>query len=428
MDRPGRIPAARPRCSRRPASSRASRTRRSSCPKCFARPLYPAVRRASSTACSASTSRRSRCAQTWCSSSICLRRVRHRATSRSGPRSRIAAAACDGALPADPLLRRAGLTEVWTTLLFTLSMWVAVSARSASSGLAGSPGSALLLALTTLSRPVFVLFPFALAAVGLVRVSAARRRASVRALVAVGGRCSLPSRSRCCRGSPTTTSRSAGSRCRPPAASAAACGKARGRRTWSGRVQNELTDLADRHRRSRRARSHASRRSRRASSCRPAPMLEYVHQWQDIRLIWTDADRSVRARHRARRGRRRIPARRHRQHPRAIRIGPPRDAARARPVHPVGRRNPDSATATSTTLPTPVIRVCWARAGADAAAGRSPACARCARAGRSPKACLLAAPILYVTAVHLPLLTEARQSLPAQPIVLVLAVARRRRR
>jgi hypothetical protein len=36
-------------------------------------------------------------------------------------------------------------------------------------------------------------------------------------------------------------------------------------------------------------------------------------------------------------------------------------------------------------------------------------------------ACILAAPIVYVTAVHLPLLTEARQSLPAQPVLLVLA-------
>jgi hypothetical protein len=34
---------------------------------------------------------------------------------------------------------------------------------------------------------------------------------------------------------------------------------------------------------------------------------------------------------------------------------------------------------------------------------------------------LLASPIVYVTVVHIPLLTEARQSLPAQPILLVLA-------
>ena len=44
------------------------------------------------------------------------------------------------------------------------------------------------------------------------------------------------------------------------------------------------------------------------------------------------------------------------------------------------------------------------------------------RARRSADALLLAAPIIYVTAVHFPLLTEARQSLPAKPIVLILAV------
>jgi len=35
---------------------------------------------------------------------------------------------------------------------------------------------------------------------------------------------------------------------------------------------------------------------------------------------------------------------------------------------------------------------------------------------------ILLAPILYVSAVHFPLLTEARQSLPAQPTLLALAV------
>jgi len=44
-----------------------------------------------------------------------------------------------------------------------------------------------------------------------------------------------------------------------------------------------------------------------------------------------------------------------------------------------------------------------------------------ARNGRRLDACLLSAPILYLTVVHLPLLTEARQSLPAKPIVIALA-------
>jgi hypothetical protein len=41
---------------------------------------------------------------------------------------------------------------------------------------------------------------------------------------------------------------------------------------------------------------------------------------------------------------------------------------------------------------------------------------------RPAESLILLAPILYISAVHFPLLTEARQSLPAQPIVLLLAV------
>jgi hypothetical protein len=40
---------------------------------------------------------------------------------------------------------------------------------------------------------------------------------------------------------------------------------------------------------------------------------------------------------------------------------------------------------------------------------------------RPAAAWLLVTPLLYVTAVHVPFLTEARQSLPAQPTLLVLA-------
>ena len=43
------------------------------------------------------------------------------------------------------------------------------------------------------------------------------------------------------------------------------------------------------------------------------------------------------------------------------------------------------------------------------------------RAGHAAEACTLGAAIVYVTAVHFFILTEARQSLPAQPTLLVLA-------
>src|SRR5204862_5494777 len=43
------------------------------------------------------------------------------------------------------------------------------------------------------------------------------------------------------------------------------------------------------------------------------------------------------------------------------------------------------------------------------------------RAGRKAEALLFGSCLVYITAVHFPLLTEARQSLPAQPVVLLLA-------
>jgi hypothetical protein len=43
------------------------------------------------------------------------------------------------------------------------------------------------------------------------------------------------------------------------------------------------------------------------------------------------------------------------------------------------------------------------------------------RIGRRLDAALLVLPLIYVTAVHLPLLCEARQSLPVKPLVIVLA-------
>jgi hypothetical protein len=67
-----------------------------------------------------------------------------------------------------------------------------------------------------------------------------------------------------------------------------------------------------------------------------------------------------------------------------------------------------------------VIRLCWAVQAAIFIVAMI-GIAALARSGRVGAATLLAAPIVYITAVHFPLLTEARQSLPAQPIVLLLA-------
>jgi hypothetical protein len=71
-------------------------------------------------------------------------------------------------------------------------------------------------------------------------------------------------------------------------------------------------------------------------------------------------------------------------------------------------------------LPTIVIRLIWLLQVillATAALGAW----HLVRAGRRLDAAVLVLPLIYVTAVHLPLLCEARQSLPVKPLIIVLA-------
>ena len=123
-----------------------------------------------------------------------------------------------------------------------------------------------------------------------------------------------------------------------------------GRGMWEGSWQATLVrppaERADasrrRHRRSRRLDRRVDARSPRANSLPAGPMLEYVHQWQDIRRIWTAADRSVRARA----WRASTPTANTcasaLENIRARFAGASRQASRARRVHPVGRRDSDS--------------------------------------------------------------------------------------
>jgi hypothetical protein len=71
-------------------------------------------------------------------------------------------------------------------------------------------------------------------------------------------------------------------------------------------------------------------------------------------------------------------------------------------------------------LPPVIIRICWAIQALLFLA----ACAGAFmlfRRGQVVPGLILCAPIVYMTAVHFWLLTEARQSLPAQPVLLILA-------
>ncbi len=186
---------------------------------------------------------------------------------------------------------------------------------------------------------------------------------------------------------------------------------------WSGRLQAELIRLADKT--SDRAElTRLVTDKARASGLPSELMLQYVNEWRDIRAIWdTPTDPMERARARV-------------------------DADREYLAHAMANISADPighATRRLTTgafvlwagdvpvrygdidrLPTIAIRVMWiaqvlvlllALLGA----------VMLARSGRWLEAVMLSLPIVYVTGVHVPLLCEARQSLPVKPVVLALA-------
>jgi hypothetical protein len=187
--------------------------------------------------------------------------------------------------------------------------------------------------------------------------------------------------------------------------------------TWSGRLQDELTKIAeatdDRALLDERVDAIAAREHTSAG-----PMLEYVHQWQDIRRIWTEpADPRERA---------------------AARVAADREYERvalenlrkdstghlarrlSRGVFILWAGEIPFRYVDINSLPTAIIRLVWALQAAIMIAALA-GLVVLFRRGRRAEACLLGACLLYITAVHFPLLTEARQSLPAKPVVLLLA-------
>jgi Dolichyl-phosphate-mannose-protein mannosyltransferase len=326
----------------------------------------------------------------------------------------LAAAAAVALFPPLPYFAALVMTEVWTTLMFTATIWMGLRAiRSGRTDRFALTGA--LIALTTLSRPVFVLFPFALAAMGIisVRVAGAVRRPPLSRWAVMIGTFALVmlpwfAYNYVTLGRFTLS---------PAGGIGRGLWEGEWQATWSGRVQNELTHLADEvHDRAeldRRVRAVAERE--RTSS---APMLTYVHQWQDIRRIWdtpTDPFERAQARVAADEEYRRV----------AIE-NLKRDSAAhlakrlARGVFILWAGEIPFRYSDINALPRAAILLCWAVQAALFCLAIG-GIAVLARGGRPIEACVLATPILYITAVHFPLLTEARQSLPAQPTVVLLA-------
>ena len=384
MDRSGRLPPARRRCS--PTTGKFTRFP-------DAPPFVPGghshaglsgVRRGRSTGSSASASCRSRSRRRSCSRSICLLVFAIGTARSTSERDGVAAALVTALFPPLPYFGALVLTEVWTTLLFTVAMWLACRAVDERAHRAIRLARRRCSALTTLSRPAFVLFPFALAAVGLVVLPLVRVDPRPR-VAGTGRRCSPLSRSRCCRGSPTTTSTSAASRCRPPAASAAACGKDRGRDVVG--TSPERADATSPTTSTTAPSSTARRASRRARAAAGRPDARVRASVARHPAHLGRADRSDRARAAARRRR-----------PEYLRVA--LENIRARSDSAISRRGSRAAcsscgpakfrfaTATSTRLPPLVIRAMLGHAGGDLLAGaRRARRARAAPAARRSRAC-----------------------------------------
>jgi 4-amino-4-deoxy-L-arabinose transferase-like glycosyltransferase len=325
-----------------------------------------------------------------------------------------AAAVVTALYPTFPYFAALVMTELWTTVVLTLA--VAAAFRASRSGAAGDYLlTGFLFAIAALSRPAFVLLPFAYAGLGLVL-----------ALLPIGPDARLV---------------------RPWAwviavfllslapwfafndqvmgrfALAPAGGVGRGlwegswHGTWRGRVHDQLTQLAAESTDTATLDARVSELAA-ATGSDPGPMQTYVHQWREIRRIW-DTPEDPLARAEAR-----IAADREYQRVALENI-------RSDLSGHIRRRltyglfvlwSADIWVRYSDIDDTPpiVIRAMWAIQGIVlvlAAWGGM----RLLAERQIVAAWLLLTPMLYVTAVHVPLLTEARQSLPVKPLVLIAA-------
>lgn len=321
----------------------------------------------------------------------------------------LAAAAATALYSPIPYFGALVMTEVWTTLLLTLGLWLCFRTRR-TQRITDAIAAGIVLAAVALTRPVFVLLPFVLCAVAAATEPIGRRRtwaiAAGVAMIAL-----LPWFAY----NYVNLNRVALS---PAGGLGRAVWEGSWQGRWSGRVHNELTHTAD---------AHADRGELAAAvdsiavreHLDPIPMLTYVHQWQEIRQIWTrpiDPYERALARMAA--------------DSEYLRVGVANIRTNLLPY--LWRRTtrglfvlwaaeiPVRYTDINR-LPVTVIRTIWAAEVLIlAAAGFGLAALLWNGAWRD--GAMLAAPVLYITAVHFPLLTEARQSLPAMPVVLLLAV------
>lgn len=330
----------------------------------------------------------------------------------STERTAIVAAAATALYSPLPYFGALVVTELWTAFVATGAMVVCL--RAAQGGklrdfvLAGALFSA-----TTLVRPAFVLMPFFFAIAMPMLVRSQRSAAMLKGWVALALTAALTLA--------PWFAYNYGYLGQVTLSPAGGVGRGLWEGTWQGRwpgrIQADLITLADgtvdREELDWRVRAKA------VETRLPAePMVQYVNEWRDIRAIWdTPTDPLERARARV------VADQEYLRHALAN--------MRQDPVGHVMRRLTRGAFvlwaaeipirySDINDTPTTLIRLIWlvqvvllgfAAWGAI----------WLARHGRWLEAVALTLPVIYVTGVHLPLLCEARQSLPVKPVVLALA-------
>ena len=330
----------------------------------------------------------------------------------AGPKAASVAAIMTALFPPLPYYGALVLTEVWTTFVLLAAMLVCLRAiqngRTRDFVIAG-----VLFSATTIIRPAFILLPFGLAAGMpiLVPSERSRRRIGQWAALAVFAAITMV---------PWFTYNYVylGRFTLSPAGGVGRGlweGSWQGR--WPGRAQNDLTKTAEQPI----STDELDARVREiAASVGMAPdgMLEYVHEWRDIRRIWespTDPMERARARVVADQEYLRAALEHIRADIPGWIIGHFPRGAFILWASDIPIRFTDINAA-----PVFVIRLIWLVQVvllAIAAVG----ILTLLRRGRYAEAALITLPLLYVTGVHVPLLCETRQSLPVKPLVIALA-------
>jgi 4-amino-4-deoxy-L-arabinose transferase-like glycosyltransferase len=330
----------------------------------------------------------------------------------AGERAAAAAAIMTALFPPLPYYGALVLTEVWTTFVLIGAMLIAM--RAVQSGRTRDfVVSGALFSAATIVRPAFILLPFGLAIAMPILVPAERHRRRIAqwiALAAVAGITMVPwfTYNYVYLGRFTLS---------PAGGIGRGLWEGTWQGRWAGKAHDELTHIAE-------ATADRAELDRKVSAVAlregtaPEDMLNYVHEWQDIRRIWeapTDPMERAGARVVADQEYFRVAVEHIREDPggwmlRRITLGAFILWASDIPIRYTDIDD----------TPTLVIRLIWlAQVVLLAIAGAG--LVVLLRRRRYSEAALLALPLLYVTGVHVPLLCETRQSLPVKPIVLILA-------